>query len=87
VTTTDALFAGKVQRKVRNGIAGLAAAGPSRHRQNIAAEILAPGPRAAPPTVAARTRIVSAAGIRLNHRKSVRPFKGIFCNDISEFES
>src|SRR6516164_1434079 len=33
--------------------------------------------RAAPPTVAARTRIVSAAGIRLDHRKSVRPFKGI----------
>ena len=43
--------------------------------------------RAAPPTVAARTRIVSAAGIRLDHRKSVRPFKGIICNDISEFES
>jgi hypothetical protein len=30
-------------------------------------------PRAAPPAVAARTRIVS--GIRLDHRKSVRPFK------------
>src|SRR5262249_43604789 len=38
-------------------------------------------------TVAARTRIVSAAAIRLDHRKSVRPFKGIFCHDISEFES
>src|SRR5262249_56771036 len=25
--------------------------------------------------------------IRLDHRKSVRPFKGIFCNDVSEFES
>src|SRR5262249_9374869 len=36
---------------------------------------------------AARTRIVSAAAIRLDHRKSVRPFKGIFCDDISEFES
>jgi hypothetical protein len=44
-------------------------------------------PRAAPPTVAARTRIVSAAGIRLDHRKSVRPFKGIIFADISEFES
>ena len=44
-------------------------------------------PRAAPPTVAARTRIVSAARIRLDHRKSVRPFKGIICGDISEFES
>jgi hypothetical protein len=49
-------------------------------------EILAP-PRAAPPTVAARKRIVSAAGIRLDHRKSVRPFKGIIFADISEFES
>jgi hypothetical protein len=39
------------------------------------------------PTVAAQTRIVSAAGIRLDHRKSVRPFKGRFCNNISEFES
>jgi hypothetical protein len=38
-------------------------------------------------SVAARTRIVSAAGIRLDLRKSVRPFKGIFCHDISEFES
>src|SRR6516165_8637879 len=38
-----------------------------------------------PPTVAAQTRIVSAAGIRLDHRKSVRPFKGRFCNNISEF--
>src|SRR6516165_8723560 len=39
------------------------------------------------PDVAAQTRIVSVAGIRLDHRKSVRPFKGIFCHDISEFES
>src|SRR5262245_51961325 len=43
--------------------------------------------RAAPPTVAARTRIVSVARIRLDHRKSVRPFKGIICDDVSEFES
>jgi hypothetical protein len=35
----------------------------------------------------ARTRIVSVAKIRLDHRKSVQPFKGIFCDDISEFES
>jgi hypothetical protein len=27
------------------------------------------------------------AGIRLNPGKSVRPFKGIFCDDIFEFES
>jgi len=40
-----------------------------------------------PAETAAQTRIVSVAGIRLDHRKSVRPFKGIFCHDISEFES
>ena len=44
-------------------------------------------PRKTPKLSAARTRIVSAAAIRLDHRKSVRPFKGIFCDDISEFES
>ena len=44
-------------------------------------------PRKTPKLSAARTRIVSVAGIRLDHRKSVRPFKGIFCDDISEFES
>src|SRR6266540_1053712 len=36
---------------------------------------------------AAQTRMVSVARIRLDPRKSVRPFKGIFCTDISEFES
>jgi hypothetical protein len=36
---------------------------------------------------AAQTRMVSVARIRLDSRKSVRPFKGIFCGDISEFES
>jgi hypothetical protein len=45
------------------------------------------GPPAAPPTVAAQTRIVSKARIRLDSRKSVRSFKGIICVDISEFES
>ena len=40
-----------------------------------------------PAETAAQTRIVSKARIRLDHRKSVRPFKGIFCHDISEFES
>jgi hypothetical protein len=33
VITTHALFALKVQRKVRNGVAGLAAAGPSLDRE------------------------------------------------------
>ena len=37
------------------------------------AEILALGP-----SCASHRRLVSAAGIRLDHRKSVRPFKGYF---------
>jgi hypothetical protein len=36
---------------------------------------------------AAQTRIVSVARLRLDPRKSVRPFKGIICGDIPEFES
>jgi len=44
-------------------------------------------PWAAISRLAAQMRIVSVAGIRLDHRKSVRPFKGRFCNNISEFES
>jgi hypothetical protein len=39
------------------------------------------------PSPAAQTRIVSVARIRLDSWKFVRPFKGIFCDDISEFES
>jgi hypothetical protein len=39
------------------------------------------------PSGAAQTRIVSAARIRLDSRKSVRPFKGILCDDVCEFES
>ena len=103
MTTTDALFAGIVQRKVSNGIAGLAAAGSSLDRHKIAAipaiSAIDQTPRkhpclrswdearAASPSGAAQTRIVSVAGIRLDPRKSVRPFKGIVCDDISEFES
>src|SRR6516162_902933 len=36
---------------------------------------------------AAQTRMVSVARIRLVSRKSTRLFKGIICDDISEFES
>jgi hypothetical protein len=36
------------------------------------------------PRRAAQPRIVSVARIRLDSRKSGRPFKGIFCGDISE---
>ena len=39
------------------------------------------------PGAAAQTRMVSVAKIRLDPRKSVRLFKGIICDDISEFES
>jgi hypothetical protein len=67
---------------------------PSRRRRmmaNARAERLLkipaePSPELSPPTVAAQTRIVSKARIRLDSRKSVRSFKGIICVDISEFE-
>src|SRR5262249_7729195 len=49
--------------------------------------MLAAGPELRIPGAAAQTRVVSLAGIRLDSRKSVRPFKGIICDDISEFES
>src|SRR5215469_2063042 len=39
------------------------------------------------PPEGALLRIVSVAEIRPGPRKSVRPFKGIFWDDISEFES
>jgi hypothetical protein len=39
------------------------------------------------PKVAAQTRMLSVARIRLDSRKSVRAFKGIICDDVSEFES
>jgi hypothetical protein len=39
------------------------------------------------PSKSAKVVLVSVARIRLDRRKSVRPFKRIFCDDISEFES
>src|SRR5215510_15203499 len=47
------------------------------------AEVLALGPSCASHR---RSSNASAAGIRLDHRKSVRPFKGIILDHISEFE-
>ena len=44
-------------------------------------------PRAAYPGAAAQTRVVSVAGIRLGSGEFARAFKGIICDDISEFES
>jgi hypothetical protein len=48
-------------------------------RSGIRPELRLPTPQ--------QTRIVSVARIRLDSRKSVRLFKGIICDDISEFES
>jgi hypothetical protein len=102
VSTTHALFARKVQRKESNGVAGLAAAASSLDRQKSRRFLLSqrstnarkdpcwhPGirPELRFPRRAAQPRIVSVARIRLDSRKSVRPFKGIFCADISELVS
>jgi hypothetical protein len=57
---------------------------------NVRANILLrswPRPELHLPGGAAQTRIVSVTRIRLDSRKSARPFKGIFCGDVSEFES
>ena len=49
--------------------------------------MLAAGPELRITGAAAQTRMVSVAGIRLDSRKSVRHFKGIIPDDISQFES
>src|SRR5262245_45229616 len=46
-----------------------------------------PSPELRIPNAAAQTRVVSLAGIRLGCWESARAFKGIICDDISEFES
>src|SRR5215813_11954993 len=68
---------------------------PSRRRRmiaNVRAERLLkipaePSPELRIPGAAAQTRVVSMVGIRLGSWESVRAFKGIICDDISEFES
>jgi hypothetical protein len=68
---------------------------PSRRRRmmaNVRAERLLkipaePSPGLRIPGAAAQTRVVSMAGIRLGSWESARTFKGIICDDISEFES
>ena len=68
---------------------------PSRRRRmmaNVRAERLLkipaePSPELRIPAAAAQTRVVSMAGIRLGSWESARAFKGIICDDISEFES
>src|SRR5215469_14558502 len=49
--------------------------------------MLAAGPELRITGAAAQTRMVSVARIRLVSRKSTRLFKGILCDDISEFET
>jgi hypothetical protein len=46
-----------------------------------------PSPELRIPAAAAQARVVSMAGIRLGSWESARAFKGIICDDISEFES
>jgi hypothetical protein len=46
-----------------------------------------PSPELRISAAAAQTRVVSIAGIRLGPWESARAFKGIVCDDISEFES
>ena len=68
---------------------------PSRRRRmmaNVRAERLLkipaePSPELRIPNAAAQTRMVSVAKIRLDRHKSMRLFKGIIRDDISEFES
>src|SRR5207245_3681083 len=68
---------------------------PSRRRRtmaNVLAEHLLkipaePSPELRIPGAAAQTRNVSVAEIRRGSGKSARAFKGIICDDISEFES
>src|SRR5262245_27748563 len=49
--------------------------------------MLAAGPELRITGAAAQTRMVSVARIRLVSRKSTPLFKGIICDDISQFES
>jgi len=68
---------------------------PSRRRRmmaNVRVERLLkipaePSPELRIPGAAAQTRVVSMAGIRLGSWESARAFKGIICDDISEFET
>ena len=46
-----------------------------------------PSPELRIPALQAQTRVVSLAAIRLGSWESARAFKGIICDDISEFES
>src|SRR5262249_44286103 len=70
------------QAPARTGLSGFRRDGgpPFEFRAETRPELRIPGD-------AAQTRMVSVAGIRLDSRQSVRPFKVKICDDISEFES
>src|SRR5262245_33571715 len=70
---------------VAEAASATAGAGPRERSVSMVARLLCIARGSASILSQLGTRIVSAAGIRLDHRKSVRPFKGIFCDDISEF--
>ena len=63
-----------------------------RRMANVRAERLLkipaePSPELRIPGAAAQTRVVSLAEIRFGSWESARSFKGIICDDVSEFES
>jgi hypothetical protein len=68
---------------------------PSRRRRimaNVRAERLLkipaePSPELRIPGPTVQTRVVSMSGLRLGSGECARAFKGIICDDISEFES
>src|SRR5258708_5664682 len=100
---THALFARKVQRKLSNGVAGLAAAGSSLDRQksrqflpsqrrrlmtNVCASTSAKSrPELRIPTAAAQTRVVSGGEVWPIQRELSRHLKYMARARISEFES
>ena len=87
VHTAGAGLPDTVAVAIAMGQALLALLAVSRPRQAFDLELDLVQPLAAGRGAAAQTRMVSVAKIRLDRRKSTRLFKGIICDDISEFES
>src|SRR5262249_32635026 len=83
---------GAPARRNKNASAREGRDGSRRMMANVRAERLLknpaePSPELRIPGTAAQTRVVSMAGIRLGSWESSPAFKGIICDDISEFES
>jgi hypothetical protein len=79
----------KDQPRMRPPAASVASRRTRPHRQNRgkSCHLSGTSPDLRLCNAAAQRRIVSVAEIRPGPRKSVRPFKGIICDDISEFKS